>query len=93
MIEKISCKFYFYFFKTWTQTYIKWSPLGTFLSTFHKLGIALWAGPNFSQYKRFAHPGVQFIDFSPCEKYLVTYAPQSDPLNTDQKRIIIWDIR
>ncbi|XP_018573654.1 eukaryotic translation initiation factor 3 subunit B [Anoplophora glabripennis] len=77
----------------WSQTYIKWSPLGTYLSTFHKLGIALWAGPNFSQYKRFAHPGVQFIDFSPCEKYLVTYSPQGDPHNAEQKRIIIWDIR
>ncbi|CAG9824642.1 unnamed protein product [Phaedon cochleariae] len=77
----------------WTQTYIKWSPLGTYLSTFHKMGIALWAGHNYAQYKKFAHPGVQFIDYSPCEKYLVTYSPQGDPHNPDQKRIIIWDIR
>ncbi|KAL1494447.1 hypothetical protein ABEB36_010045 [Hypothenemus hampei] len=77
----------------WTQTYIKWSPLGTFLATFHKLGIALWAGPSFTQYKKFTHAYVQFIDFSPCEKYLVTYSPQGDPQNPDQKRIIIWDIR
>ncbi|XP_017782495.1 PREDICTED: eukaryotic translation initiation factor 3 subunit B [Nicrophorus vespilloides] len=77
----------------WTQTYIKWSPLGTYLSTFHKQGIALWAGPNFTQYKKFSHNLVQFIDYSPCEKYLVTYSPQIDTDNPDQKRIIIWDIR
>ncbi|KAF7265760.1 hypothetical protein GWI33_020840 [Rhynchophorus ferrugineus] len=76
----------------WTQTCIRWSPLGTFLATFHKLGIALWAGPNFTQYKKFAHPNVQYIDFSPCEKYLVTYSPQGDP-NNPEKRLIIWDIR
>lgn len=79
--------------QSWTQTYVKWSPLGTYLSTFHKLGIALWAGPNFSQYKRFSHSGVQFIDYSPCEKYLVTYSPQGDVHNPDAKKIIIWDIR
>lgn len=72
---------------------MKWSPLGTFLSTFHKQGVALWGGPNFTQYKRFSHTAVQFIDFSPCEKYLVTYSPQGDAHNPEQKRIIIWDIR
>ncbi|CAG9858513.1 unnamed protein product [Phyllotreta striolata] len=75
---------------SWTQSYIKWSPLGTFLATFHKLGIALWAGPKFAQYRKFAHANVQFIDFSPCEKYLVTYSPQGDP---DHQKIMIWDIR
>lgn len=79
--------------QTWTHTYVKWSPLGTFLSTFHKQGIALWGGPSYVQYKKFLHPMVQFIDYSPCEKYLVTYSPQIDTSNPDQKRIIIWDIR
>lgn len=75
----------------WTQTYVKWSPLGTFLATFHKQGVALWGGPQFTQYMKYSHTGVQFIDFSPCEKYLVTYSPQGDI--GDQKRLIIWDIR
>lgn len=75
-----------------TQVLIKWSPLGTFLSTFHQRGIALWAGPNLTQYKKFLHDGVQFIDFSPCEKYLVTCSTM--PMdNQDNNRIIIWDIR
>lgn len=41
---------------------------------------------------RFSHPGVQLIDFSPCERYLVTFSP----LQTNQEEpsaIIIWDIR
>ncbi|XP_060522683.1 eukaryotic translation initiation factor 3 subunit B [Cylas formicarius] len=77
----------------WSITYVKWSPLGTYLCTFHKPGIALWAGPNFTQYRKFAHFHAQFIDFSPCEKYVVSYAPQGDPQKPDQKKIIIWDIR
>ncbi len=28
----------------WTETYVRWSPLGTFLVTFHQRGIALWGG-------------------------------------------------
>lgn len=78
--------------QNWTHTYVKWSPLGTFLATFHKQGVALWGGPNFLQYMKYMHFGVQFIDFSPCEKYLVTYSPQHDS-NNEQKRLIIWDIR
>ena len=79
--------------ENWTQTYVKWSPLGTFFTTFHKQGVALWGGPSFLQYKRFTHSSVQFIDFSPCEKYVITYSPQGDVHNPESKRIIIWDIR
>ncbi|CAG8830875.1 33355_t:CDS:10, partial [Gigaspora margarita] len=28
--------------KNWTETYVQWSPLGTYLATFHHQGIALW---------------------------------------------------
>lgn len=77
----------------WTMTYVKWSPLGTFLATFHHKGIALWGGPNFTQFNRFSHQGVQFIDFSPCEKYLVTYSPQVELHSANQMKIYIWDIR
>ncbi|KAF4519210.1 hypothetical protein B566_EDAN013504, partial [Ephemera danica] len=76
----------------WTETYVRWSPLGTYLATFHKRGVALWGGPDFGQIMRFSHNGVQFIDFSPCEKYLVTYSPLSDGPG-EQKRVIIWDVR
>lgn len=70
---------------------MKWSPLGTYLCTFHKLGVALWGGPQFTQQARFGQKGVECVDFSPCEQYLVTYTPRSDG-TPDQKRVVIWDI-
>jgi uncharacterized protein with WD repeat len=55
----------------WTETYVRWSPQGTYLATFHHKGVALWGGDKFEQIMKFAHPGLQLIDFSPCER-LVT---------------------
>lgn len=52
----------------WTETYVRWSPKGTYLATFHQRGIALWGGDKFKQIQRFSHQGVQLIDFSPCER-------------------------
>lgn len=75
----------------WTETYVRWSPKGTYLATFHSRGIALWGGEKFKQIQRFSHQGVHFIDFSPCEKYLVTFSPSADSKD-DPKAIIIWDI-
>eukprot|EP00090_Calanus_glacialis_P035049 TRINITY_DN59919_c0_g1_i1.p1 TRINITY_DN59919_c0_g1~~TRINITY_DN59919_c0_g1_i1.p1 ORF type:complete len:696 (-),score=241.36 TRINITY_DN59919_c0_g1_i1:149-2236(-) len=77
----------------WTETYVKWSPLGTYLATFHTRGIALWGGEDFHQISKFSHPGVQFIEFSPCEKYLVTFSPSSINVTEDPSAIIIWDSR
>lgn len=76
----------------WTEQSIHWSQLGTYMSTFHKQGIALWGGPNFIQLFKFAHEGVSFIDFSPCERYLVTFS-QSLMLTNQENAIIVWDIR
>ncbi|KAL7288389.1 hypothetical protein TKK_0017480 [Trichogramma kaykai] len=73
----------------WTDTYIKWSPLGTYLATFHKLGVALWGGPKFEQQHKFVQRNVECIDFSPLERYLVTYSPRDD--STD-KKLTMWDI-
>lgn len=67
---------------------MKWSPLGTYIVTFHKPGVAIWGGTSYNKINKFPHPGTQFVDFSPGENYLVTYGPTQ----TGQK-IIIWDIR
>ena len=52
----------------WTETYVQWSPHGTYLATFHQKGIAVWGGSDFRRLQRFNHSGVQLIDFSPCER-------------------------
>lgn len=71
-----------------TESFVKWSPLGTYIVTFHKQGVAIWGGSNFTRINKFPLAGTKFVDFSPCEKYLVTYSPTA----TGQK-IVIWDIR
>lgn len=76
----------------WTETYVRWSPQGTYLATFHKQGIALWGGDEYNRIGKFGHQGVQMIDFSPCERYIVTFSPLPDTAS-DPQSIIIWDVR
>lgn len=74
----------------WTETYVRWSPKGTYLATFTSEAL-LCGGEKFKQIQRFSHQGVQLIDFSPCERYLVTFSPLMDTQD-DPQAIIIWDI-
>lgn len=79
--------------KRWTETYTRWSPQGTYLATFHQKGIALWGTDQFKQIQRFAHQGVHLIDFSPCERYLVTFSPMQAGRTSDEPQaIVIWDV-
>jgi len=75
----------------WTESYTQWSPLGTYIATIHSKGIAFWGGQNFEQIKRFAHSGVQMIDFSPCERFLITFSPVVE--KKDDQQIMVWDVR
>ncbi|KAL9539140.1 hypothetical protein MBANPS3_010444 [Mucor bainieri] len=89
----------------WTETYVQWSPKGSYLSTFHTQGIALWGGPSWNKIVRFVHPGVKLIDFSPNERYLVTWS--NEPISLDRlpesghpfsdydegNQVVIWDIK
>eukprot|EP00741_Cyanophora_paradoxa_P015119 tig00020848_g14590.t1 len=77
----------------WTESYVSWSPLGTYLATFHRQGIVLWGGPSWAKQMRFNHPGVKLIDFSPKENYLVTWNNQERDDPKDPQSIIIWEIR
>ena len=38
--------------------YVKWSPQGSMLATFHNKGIALWGDSDFNKQGRLAHNGV-----------------------------------
>lgn len=66
--------------------------------------MGLWAGESFSRVHRFPHQGVNFIDFSPFERYLVTLSPipieaspRPSPANPfteedEGNHIAIWDV-
>ena len=43
----------------WTESFVGWSPHGSYLATMHRQGIALWGGPSFSRLVRFTHPDVR----------------------------------
>lgn len=86
----------------WTETFVQWSPLGTYLTSVHAQGVQLWGGPSWLRQARFAHPFVNMVAFSPGEKYIVTWSnrPISIPdeghpaLSVDDhgKNYVIWDI-
>jgi translation initiation factor 3 subunit B len=80
----------------WTDSFVHWSPLGTYLATVHRQGAAVWGGATtFNRLMRYAHPQVKLIDFSPGEKYLVTYSSHepSNPRDANRVVINIFDVR
>lgn len=79
--------------KVWCDSYVSWSPQGTYLATFHTPGIKLWGGGDFSAQGKFMHQKVEELSFSPCEKYLVTYRYSYIPELDPAEAIVVWDIR
>ncbi|XP_038695162.1 eukaryotic translation initiation factor 3 subunit B-like [Tripterygium wilfordii] len=80
----------------WTESFVQWSPLGTYLATVHRQGAAVWGGATtFNRLMRYAHPQVKLIDFSPGEKYLVTYSGHEPSKPRDANRVVIniFDVR
>ncbi|CAM9114276.1 unnamed protein product [Ectocarpus fasciculatus] len=73
--------------KAWCELFLMWSPQGTYLTTFHVPGIALWGGERFEKQGRFPHKDVKVVEFSPCETYVMT-------CNFEQgdKAIIVWEV-
>lgn len=86
----------------WTESFVQWSPLGTYLTSVHIQGVQLWGGPKWDRLGRFPHPFVNLVAFSPLENYLVTWSnrPIAIPeeghpalsLDDDGKNYVIWDI-
>ncbi|KAI9697578.1 MAG: Translation initiation factor 3 subunit b [Candelina mexicana] len=85
----------------WTESFVQWSPLGTYLTSMHQQGVQLWGGPKWARQKRFAHPLVNLVDFSPNEKFVTTWSNKaiqweegmpSLSVEEDGKNAIIWDI-
>ena len=75
--------------KNWTDDYVRWSPRGTFLVTFHRLGLMMWGGPSWKKVLKINHGGVKLIDFSPCETFLVTWSPEAD----QTQALIVWNVK
>lgn len=76
------------------------------LATLHRQGVRLWGGPSWSPIQKFAHPLVKLIDFSPNERYIVTWsnepieipegAPQGPQYLSPQDEgnsIGVWDVK
>ncbi|KAI5067602.1 hypothetical protein GOP47_0018130 [Adiantum capillus-veneris] len=80
----------------WTESFVQWSPLGTYLATIHRQGAAVWGGTTtFNRIMRFIHPQVRLIDFSPSERFLVTYSSHepSNPRDTQKVVLNVFDVR
>lgn len=87
----------------WTETFVQWSPLGTYLTSIHQQGVQLWGGSSWQRLQRFPHPFVNLVDFSPNENYIVTWShrPISVPeeghpvltVDDDGKNYVVWDIK
>ncbi|KAJ7115864.1 eukaryotic translation initiation factor eIF2A-domain-containing protein [Mycena epipterygia] len=90
----------------WTELYVSWSPLGSYLASVHQQGVRLWGGPSFAPLQRFRHPSVLLIDLSPEEKYLVTWSQRPIILHDGDPRgpeyfsredegnnIAVWDVQ
>mmetsp|Transcript_34406 Transcript_34406/g.107948 ORF Transcript_34406/g.107948 Transcript_34406/m.107948 type:complete len:675 (+) Transcript_34406:83-2107(+) len=75
--------------RNWSEHYVSWSPRGSYLATFHRLGVQLWGGPSWQRQLKINHGGVKLLDFSPCEHYLVTWSPEGD----QKEALIVWDVR
>lgn len=77
--------------KVWCERMVAWSPLGTYLATFHAPGIKIWGGPAFEPQGRFMHANVELLEFSPCENYMVTYV-FDQPANPAEA-MTVWSVR
>ncbi|KAI8362858.1 translation initiation factor eIF-3b [Mortierella sp. GBAus27b] len=88
----------------WTEFYVQWSPLGSYMTTVHTQGVALWGGESWKKIIRFVHPGVKLVDYSPNERYLVTWSNEpiavpeennGDPFGSEDEgnQIAIWDVK
>jgi len=73
----------------WCEQYVKWSPQGSVLATFHNKGIALWGDEAFTKQGRFAHNSVKQLDFSPRENYMCT----ANENMGDKRGVVFWDLR
>ncbi|CCD23029.1 translation initiation factor eIF3 core subunit b NDAI_0A08760 [Naumovozyma dairenensis CBS 421] len=69
----------------WSTNYVRFSPKGTYLFSYHVQGVTAWGGPHFDRLRRFYHPNVRTSSVSPNEKYLVTFS--STPIEINENDV------
>ncbi|KAF0978350.1 hypothetical protein FDP41_002865 [Naegleria fowleri] len=70
----------------WSDGDIDFSPLGSYLVTYHEQGAALWGGPQFTLQDSLSHKKVTSVQFSPKESFAVTVSELPG-------RASLWDLR
>lgn len=69
---------------------VRWTPLGSYLFSFHAKGVILRGGDNFVQCARFPHTGVREMDFSSQERYAVSWNGQMGV--TNREAVCVWEV-
>ena len=55
-----------------TESFVQWSPHGSYLATLHRQGVAIWGGSSFARMHRYSHPGVSTaLQCLACTKLLL----------------------
>lgn len=78
----------------WTESFVQWSPHGSFLATLHRQGVAIWGGASFSRIHRYMHPGVRPDPILHPACILFHCKPGSEPPDFDDKMMgiccLLW---
>jgi translation initiation factor 3 subunit B len=75
----------------WTDSYVQWSPRGSYLTTVHSQGVMLWGGASFARLGKFPHAGVKLVAFSNTETFMVTWSPM-DASRPIEPNLLVWDV-
>jgi translation initiation factor 3 subunit B len=79
----------------WTESFVSFSPKGNYIATIHNPGIALWGTEHWKRLNRLSHTGVQYIQFSPGEHYLLVCSVHEPSKRSESSRCVIscFDVR
>lgn len=70
---------------------LKWTPLGSYLVTFHAKGLIFHGGNDFQECGRLPHMGVRAVEFSSNERYAITWNGQSGL--TNREAVCVWEVQ
>lgn len=73
------------------ERYVAWSGSGVYLASMNSFGVILWAGATFQELKRFPHSHVTRIEFSPCDRYLLTFS-STKHANETVEIFTVWSV-